>query len=541
MAKLALTATLRTRRTVELAVLFASALQLTVAAAAAVAVAAAATGQCLNSEWRATVIACHDRHDSQEDIESCVGSMPAPQCDRGESKQLAPQFSVISRGDCLLPAQIEHGEQPAWATPSEAAVGCDPMEGCLAFACKPDGCFRLAQLDRDAYEQSSYVWSYSDGLLSIHCEADSEGWRLYRVATLEEEWDGRRLNESNAEDLAAELRSWPETIRSKPHLPDDLLETWLEDMARDGVAMVPTQLFSDAEVDLINSQIDRYFYAVQNETGWMFFLFSDAIWPSCKALPKTEAQSTLSLGTPGRLVERAGIGLMEPKGPGFERSCPESCRIKALINKGIVFESIPMHPLLIQLAEAYLGSAVKFYDMSFASLGPGDAHGDWHPDGTDQHKFERSGYRRVKFFIWLNDFTRENGATGFVRGSAAHTNKLSYTFNRMKKAAASAHESRVKFGSEAQPEPPWPWKEDIVYPTGQRGWGLMYDHFTIHANGANRSPAPRRLIGLAYVQAGYTDAAWGMLPKPLVSGEVLSRQSTAFIRLTQDFFATGEF
>ena len=101
---------------------------------------------------------------------------------------------------------------------------------------------------------------------------------------------------------------------------------------RDGIAVVSRPLFSEAEVVAINQHIDQYFHAVQNETG----------------------------GVPGELIQRGGIAPMEPKGPAFTG---RGFRISGLINKGGILETIPQHPVLLKLAQAHMGTAVKWSDM----------------------------------------------------------------------------------------------------------------------------------------------------------------------------------
>ena len=273
-------------------------------------------GTVLDLPYESFVVEQCDHEGARSDSRVSVGS--------------APLFSVLSTF-CRFPA-ITDG-QPAWNTKAAAASGCDPAEGCLAFVCKEGGCYPVRGVNWDLYARSAYIWEFSDGLFSIRCEGPQD-WVLYRDISSQESWDGSRVPSAtpiSPTDLfvATDLDEHPKEY-----------EQVLAVLHRDGIAVVSRPLFSEAEVVAINQHIDQYFHAVQNETG----------------------------GVPGELIQRGGIAPMEPKGPAFTG---RGFRISGLINKGGILETIPQHPVLLKLAQAHMGTAVKWSDMTFISLAPG--------------------------------------------------------------------------------------------------------------------------------------------------------------------------
>jgi ectoine hydroxylase-related dioxygenase (phytanoyl-CoA dioxygenase family) len=160
---------------------------------------------------------------------------------------------------------------------------------------------------------------------------------------------------------------------------------------------------------------------------------------------------------------------------------------------------------------------------------------DFGDRGTSTSVYERSFFRRIKFFIWLTDVTKADGATGFVRGSSRYTASAAFTGKRVEAYRASLLESRRKAGANySHAEPPWPFPEDVVYKTGPSGFGLVWLPFTLHANGYNESPRPRRILSIEFVQAGYKDRlSKGTVP---VAAAVLSRQTSSFIARTTELF-----
>lgn len=92
-------------------------------------------------------------------------------------------------------------------------------------------------------------------------------------------------------------------------------------------------------------------------------------------------------------------------------------RIYNLLARDPVFQQVPVHPVVLPLADAVLGGEVLISSCSSIAIGPGEAAQPIHAD--DQlMPLAKPHVGTVFNSIWaLTDFTEQNGATRVVPGS----------------------------------------------------------------------------------------------------------------------------
>ena len=200
--------------------------------------------------------------------------------------------------------------------------------------------------------------------------------------------------------------------------------------------------------------------------------------------------------------------------------------IHNLLEKGNSFRYIADHPMLQGIVRTHLGSKFKLNSMQFRSLAPGVAHEDWHTDGSLEWAVSDADMIQTVFsIVWLDDMTRENGATGYVRGSFRHV----VAKNIVAIKVATGHHfnpENLKNRTELSGDLPWGSAGQVEYPTGQRGGAVAYNGFSLHAAGANLSPARRRILILGWCRQEHetTDKTQGVPDVSLAKANLKCRQ-----------------
>jgi hypothetical protein len=165
----------------------------------------------------------------------------------------------------------------------------------------------------------------------------------------------------------------------------------------------------------------------------------------------------------------------EQAGHEFRRE-PGALRLANLVDKGTCFQELIAHPLMIESAQAVLGSAWKLGSLNFRSALPGQGHQPLH---CDMGMLPDSSGFNVFNSIWLlDDFTPHNGSTRIVPGT---------------------HRSGL-LPSHALPEPSATHKQEVrVYACA--GDVILTNAHVWHGGTTNHTLQPRRSLHGFYVRA----------------------------------------
>jgi ectoine hydroxylase-related dioxygenase (phytanoyl-CoA dioxygenase family) len=149
-------------------------------------------------------------------------------------------------------------------------------------------------------------------------------------------------------------------------------------------------------------------------------------------------------------------------------------RVHDFVNRGAKFDSLYIHPPVLEICRHRIGQAFKLSTLHGRTLRAGapaqNLHVDYPADGC--------GWPMVGFIFMIDEFRVENGATLFLR-----------------------RESEI-------PEP-------VCGPAGSM---IVYNGSVLHGHGANRTDRPRRSIQGAYIRRDVTswiDLASRMRPETL--------------------------
>jgi ectoine hydroxylase-related dioxygenase (phytanoyl-CoA dioxygenase family) len=176
-------------------------------------------------------------------------------------------------------------------------------------------------------------------------------------------------------------------------------------------------------------------------------------------------------------------------------------RLANLANKGDIFRSIFAHPLVLAVAEAVMGPAMRLSMLNAREVPPQEAKAQqpFHSDTDDSGKPDAKGFYSCTAIWMLDDFTPENGATRLIP-------RTHLTYKVPKEALADTY----------APHP------DELVLTGKAGYVAVFNGHCWHAGGLNRTDRPRCAILAHYLRAD--------IPRPAdrrqhLSPEVRARMS----------------
>jgi ectoine hydroxylase-related dioxygenase (phytanoyl-CoA dioxygenase family) len=142
-------------------------------------------------------------------------------------------------------------------------------------------------------------------------------------------------------------------------------------------------------------------------------------------------------------------------------------RIYALFAKTRAFDALAVHPLLLGVLEATLGTSYQLSAPTGIEIGPGEKAQVLHTDDAI-YPLPRPHPEVVLNSMWaLDDFTEDNGATRVVPGSHTWTDR-------------------------------WPQESETVTVTMPRGSVLFIRGTLWHGGGENRTDRPRMGVLLEY-------------------------------------------
>lgn len=151
----------------------------------------------------------------------------------------------------------------------------------------------------------------------------------------------------------------------------------------------------------------------------------------------------------------------------------QTVRIYNLLNHGEVFWQVPLHDVVLAVAERVLDAELLLSSLSAITLGPGQEAQPLHED-TQQIPLQRPRPPIALNAIWaLSDFTEANGATRIIPGSHRYDSP-----------------------------PPYGVELPTVPAEMAAGSIMLFDSQLWHAGGANRTNARR------YALACYYCAGW---------------------------------
>jgi Phytanoyl-CoA dioxygenase (PhyH) len=151
--------------------------------------------------------------------------------------------------------------------------------------------------------------------------------------------------------------------------------------------------------------------------------------------------------------------------PADSREGRTTLRVHDFVNRGAEFDSIYVHPLLLDACWQTIQQPFKLSTMLGRTLLSGkpaqELHVDYLPDPL--------GWTMVGFILMIDDFRKENGATCFSKGS--HKQTVVHIANRQLAAAC-----------------------------GPAGSMIIYNGSVWHGHGANTTSKPRRSVQGAFIR-----------------------------------------
>lgn len=155
-------------------------------------------------------------------------------------------------------------------------------------------------------------------------------------------------------------------------------------------------------------------------------------------------------------------------------------RLANLANKGDIFRLLYAHPLVLAVAEAVMGPAVRLSMLNAREVPPhyeGDRQA-YHSDTDNSGKPDAKGFYSCTAIWMLDPFTAENGATRIVPGT---------------------HRSG-QVPKEVMPDVTAPHPQEVVL-AGRPGDVGIFNGHCWHAGGINQTTGPRRAILAHYLRA----------------------------------------
>jgi hypothetical protein len=155
-------------------------------------------------------------------------------------------------------------------------------------------------------------------------------------------------------------------------------------------------------------------------------------------------------------------------------------RLANLANKGDIFRTIFMHPLVLTAAEHVIGPDIRLSMLNARDARPhSGGEQAFHCDTDKGGKPDDKGYYAFTAVWMLDDFTPENGATRIVPGS--HRTGL------------VPREGMADI---------WAKHPQEITVSGRRGDVLIFNGHCWHAGGKNETDHTRRAILVHYLRAG---------------------------------------
>ena len=151
--------------------------------------------------------------------------------------------------------------------------------------------------------------------------------------------------------------------------------------------------------------------------------------------------------------------------PADRREGRTTLRVHDFVNRGPEFDSIYLHPPLLDACSQIMQQPFKLSTMLGRTLLPGKPPQELHVDSPR----DPIGWTMVGFILMIDDFRTENGATRFSKGS--HKQTAVHTANRHLAAAC-----------------------------GPAGSMIIYNGSVWHGHGANTTSKPRRSVQGAFIR-----------------------------------------
>jgi ectoine hydroxylase-related dioxygenase (phytanoyl-CoA dioxygenase family) len=171
-------------------------------------------------------------------------------------------------------------------------------------------------------------------------------------------------------------------------------------------------------------------------------------------------------------------------------------RVNDFVNRGPDFDALYIHAPLLEASRHVIGKPFKLSSMHARTLRPNSQAQGLHVDFKPNEK----RFPLVGFIFMIDEFSDENGATGFVPGS----HKWSKTPNELTNDALANYENQIQKAR------------------GRAGSLIVFNGSVWHGHTTNSTNAPRRSIQGAYIPR---DAQSGVDFKSRMSLETLTRIS----------------
>lgn len=139
-------------------------------------------------------------------------------------------------------------------------------------------------------------------------------------------------------------------------------------------------------------------------------------------------------------------------------------RIRDFVNRDARFDDLYIHAPILGAACCVIGQPFRLSTMHARTLKPATAAQRLHLDFDS----DKQGYPMIGFIYMIDEFTKENGATCFVRGSQVLT-EAPQNFN-------------------------------LIPACGPAGSVIIFNGSTWHGHGENQTDQPRRSIQGAYIR-----------------------------------------
>jgi hypothetical protein len=154
--------------------------------------------------------------------------------------------------------------------------------------------------------------------------------------------------------------------------------------------------------------------------------------------------------------------------PDDVRVGSSTTRVNGFVNRGLEFDSIYLHPPVLNACRHVLRQPFELSTMHARTLRPGQDAQELHVD----YARDEQGWTMVGFIFMVDEFRPDNGATRFVPGSHLWS---------------SVPDDRPR--------------DRQVLACGPAGSMIVYNGAVWHGHTVNRSGAPRRSLQGAYVRS----------------------------------------
>ena len=182
---------------------------------------------------------------------------------------------------------------------------------------------------------------------------------------------------------------------------------------------------------------------------------------------------------------------VETAAPDDIRVGSSTTRVNGLVNRRPEFDSLYLHPLLLEACGRILDEPFRLSTMHARTVRPNTAAQNLHVDYQRDHR----GWTMIGFIYMLDPFRDDNGATRFVPGSHLW----------------STVPLELLAGSNAD----YPGQ---ILACGPAGSMILFNGSVWHGHAANRSAEPRRSIQGAYIRRdaeSKADMTTSLLPETL--------------------------